>query len=477
MYRHGITVTESSTNMVTPITGNAGLQVVFGTAPVNLAQDPYAAVDKLFLINNMAEAKANLGYSEDFENYTLCQSMDASFLLYNIAPVILCNVLDPKKHKKANPEETLTFANGQCTLETKGVLLDTLEIKIGASELLVDTDYIATFSDNGNVLITLLNETQGTLTVASASIDPTAVTETDVIGGVDVTTGTERGMELVRQVYPRFGITTGLLLAPGWSHKPSVAGALVAKSQEINGVFKVTNIIDLDTTIAKDRDTCKALKEEYNLTDKTTILTWPQVQTSTKKYYYSAVYAASVAYLDAQNDDVPNLSPSNKLINISKTMLVDGTEVVLDQVKANELNALGIVTALNNNGWRSWGNNMACYPNITDPKDRWICCRRFFTWWANGFILRFSDKVDELTNYRLIESIIDSENTLGNSYTSQGKCAGIRIEFNEEENSIENILDGKIRFKQYLSPYTPAEQITNDLEFDTDMIREALGGE
>jgi len=477
MYKHGITVTESSASIATPITGNAGLQVVFGTAPVNLAKAPYDTVNKLFLINSMEEARVNLGYSEDFGNYTLCQSMDASFLLYNIAPIILCNVLDPTKHKKINPEETLAFANGQCTLKIKGVLLDTLKIKIGASELLLDTDYIATFNDSGDVLITLLNETQGTLTVASISIDPAVVTETDIIGGIDIETGQEKGMELVRQVYPKFGLTAGFLIAPGWSHKLAVAGTLVAKSQEINGVFKATNVIDLDTTIAKNRDSCKELKEEYSLTDKTTILTWPQVQISTKVYHYSAVYAAAVAYLDARNDDVPNLSPSNKLISINKTVLADGTEVILDQVKANELNALGIVTALNNNGWRSWGNNTACYPDITDPKDRWICCRRFFTWQGNSFILRFTDKVDDLTNYKLIESIIDSENILGNSYTSQGKCAGMRIEFNEGENSVENILDGKIKFKQYLAPYTPAEQIINDLEFDADMIREALGGE
>ena len=118
----------------------------------------------------------------------------------------------------------------------------------------------------------------------------------------------------------------------------------------------------------------------------------------------------------------------------------------------------------------------ACYPANTDPTDRWFCCRRFFSWWGNSFILTYKQKVDEPGNYRLIESIVDSENIRGNSYVSQGKCAGARIEFNEDENTVTDILNGKIQFHQYLAPYVPAEDILNILEFDPDMLSAALNG-
>ena len=69
-----------------------------------------------------------------------------------------------------------------------------------------------------------------------------------------------------------------------------------------------------------------------------------------------------------------------------------------------------------------------------------------------------------------------AENIRGNSYVSQGKCAGARIEFSEDENPVTDILNGKIQFHQYLAPYVPAEDILNILEFDPDMLSAALNG-
>lgn len=68
-------------------------------------------------------------------------------------------------------------------------------------------------------------------------------------------------------------------------------------------------------------------------------------------------------------------------------------EVLLDQLQANVVNSFGVSTAINNNGWRTWGNRTAAYPANTDPKDMWFCCRRFFSWWGNSFILTYAQKV------------------------------------------------------------------------------------
>ena len=57
-----------------------------------------------------------------------------------------------------------------------------------------------------------------------------------------------------------------------------------------------------------------------------------------------------------------------------------------------------------------------------------------------------------------------------------GQCAGIRMVYDKEDNPINQVLDGKIVFRQYLAPYTPAEDILNILEFDPSMIETALGG-
>ena len=481
-YNHGIRVSEQATSLVAPITGSAGLQVIIGTAPVNLAKDPYAVTNIPLLVNNYAEAAEQLGFSDNFKDYTLCQSIDASFRVLNVAPIILINVLDPKKHKKNNAEKTVNVTAKQATLEEQGILHDTLIVKESEATLTANTDYITSFNEKGLLQITLIEGSAHAgatqLKVTSTSIDPTMVQTQDIIGGYDPVSGKETGLELIRQVYPKFNLTPGLLLAPGWSHIPEIGAVLGAKCGEINGVFTCECVLDVDCTStgATKYTAVGDWKNKNGYTNKHSVLLWPQVKVGKKQYAYSAVFAALTAYTDASNDDVPNLSPSNKLIGITGMVLADGTEVTLDQVQANLLNGQGIVTAINVNGWRTWGNNTAAYPATTDPKDRWFCCRRFFSWWGNSFILTYFQRVDDPANYRLIESIVDSENIRGNSYVSQGKCAGARIVFEEKDNPITDVLNGKIQFHQYLAPYTPAEDILNVLEFDPDMLAAAISG-
>lgn len=482
-YQHGVRVLEQATGVVAPIEGTAGLQVVFGTAPVNLAADPYAVTNKPVIAYSWSEAVSQLGYSKDYAKYTLCESMYASFKLLGVAPVIFVNVLDPKVHKKDNEAATVKVENLQAVVEVPGILLDTVKVSVsGGDDLTVDTDYILGFNDDGHLVITLLASGTGAaatdLSVQSTSIDPTAVDADDIIGAS--ATGEEKGLEVLRQVYPKTGMTPGLIIAPGWSQNPDVGIVLAAKCEEINGYFTCEGFVDIDSS----EDGCtaytdlKEAKEDAGITSPHIMALWPCVAVGSQIFHYSAVMAALTAYIDANNDDVPSLSPSNKLVGITGTVLEDGTEVVLDQVQANTVNSFGITTAINVNGWRTWGNNTAAYPATTDPKDRWFCCRRFFSWWGNSFILTYFQKVDDPMNTRLIESVVDSENIRGNAYVSAGKCAAAYIEYNEAENPVTDILNGKSTFHQHLAPYVPAEDILNILEFDTDALQSALiGGE
>ena len=48
-YFHGVYNSEIDTSLTAPIQGSAGLQVIFGTAPIHLSRDPAAAVNKPML--------------------------------------------------------------------------------------------------------------------------------------------------------------------------------------------------------------------------------------------------------------------------------------------------------------------------------------------------------------------------------------------------------------------------------------------
>ena len=480
-YLHGIRIQENPTSVPTPVANEAGVPVVFGTAPINLVADPANATNKLFLCNTFAEAVEALGYSDDYDSYTLCQAMDAFFKAFGVGPVVFCNVLDPTKtaHKEASTSTSLTVSNGQAKINEVGVIASTLVLKNGNTDLVKDTDYTLEFDDEGKVIITVIASGVTTITASGSKLKPSGVTASDVVGAINSGTGVYTGIQLVDKVYPQFSLTPSLLLAPGWSQNPTVGLALAEKCTDISGLFKAECVVDIDSSQsgATKYSDVASVKANSGYAHEHMICLWPMVKYAGKKMAFSAIYAAMACYTDANNDSVPSVSPSNRAIRIGAAVLDDGTEVLLDQPQANELNGAGIVTALNLNGWKAWGNNTAAYPDTTDPKDRWIACRRFFSWWGNSFITTYMSKVDNPANYRLIESIVDSENVRANSLVSTGKCAGLRMVYSKDDNPIGNVIDGKIVFRQYLAPYTPAEDILNILEFDPSMIEAALGGE
>lgn len=475
-YMHGVRIQENPTSIPTPVSNEAGVPVIFGVAPVHLAADPENATNKLFLCHTFAEAKAAVGYSEDYEKYSLCQAMDAFFKAFAVGPIVICNVLDPETHKKSFTE-TIEVVEGQAVSKEDGIIKKGLKVAFESSQLEEGEDYTAAFDENGKLVITILTEGITSVTLTGNEVDASKVSANTIIGSYDAETGIETGTELVRKVYPEFGVTPSLLLAPGWSHIPAVGLALAEKCVNVNGMFKCECVLDIDTDKAKKYTDVESVKSESGFMSEHSICVWPMVKYAGKVMAYSAIYAAMACYTDFNNDNVPNLSPSNRAIRVSAAVLKDGSEINLDVNQANELNAVGVVTALNLGVFKAWGNNTAAYPGTKDPKDRWIACRRFFSWWGNSFIVNYMEKVDNPANYRLIESIVDSENVRGNALVSQGKCAGIKMVYSVEDNPIGNVIDGKIVFRQYLAPYTPAEDILNILEFDPSMIEAALGGE
>lgn len=481
-YQHGIYIQENPTPVATPVQSLSTIAIVIGTAPVNLVSNP--AINKPVLVKSYAEAVAALGYSDDFANYTLCEAVDAFFKKFQVGPLVLINVLDSGTHKTAVADQTVSILNGVATVNTLGVLLDdTFLVKdtTGATTYTKDTDYTVDFDSNGYAVITRIatgtipaNATQ--LKVTCNKIDPSKVTESDIIGSYTASTNTYKGIECISQVYPMFNLVPGLLLAPGYSQNTDVGAALKSKENAINGSFNANALLDLDSSTAKVNVDVIALKNTNGYTGKDDLVLWPKIKIDSKIYWYSTILAALTVYTDTQNKDVPYKSPSNKKLPISATVLADGTEVYLDQVQANELNAAGIITAINMAGWRVWGNNTGIYPASTDPKDRFIAVRRVFNWWGNSFIVNFFDKVDDPTNYRLIESVVDEENIKSNGYQAAGQIAGAKIIFDQTDNPVDSILNGKITFRQALGAFPPAENIVNILEFDPTLLNNALFG-
>lgn len=481
-YQHGINIYENPTSITPPVTADSAVQIVLGTAPIHLSEDPYAAVNKPVLAYTRESAVKQVGYSENFKKYTLGESIYTSFDLMAVAPLVFINVLDPDVHKKAVTGHALTLVDGEGIIALDDVLLNSVKIKNsdGTVTYVKDEDYLISFNNSGRPVVSTLNEDRiaadAALVVDLTQLDPSLVTKTDIIGGYNASTKKSSGAELISRVFPMFGLIPGIILAPGWSHDPDVGLILNAKSKSINGNFKAMNYLDISTEINRSYEEAGTWKKNNGYNSELTVPFWPKVKIGSKIVHYSALAAAVTASVDAKNESVPYESPSNELIPVSATVLEDGTEVYLDQLEANHLNGNGVVTALNWNGWRTWGNNTAIYPNSTDPKDRFIPIRRMFNWWGNTFILTYFSKVDNPTNFRLIESIVDSENIRANGYIARGQMAGAKMEFRQDMNPKTDILNGKITFIQKIAAFPPAEEIVNILEFDPNMLTNAMFG-
>lgn len=475
-YKHGIYTQEQATSLVAMTQTESGLIVAFGTAPVHLASAPVAANTPV-LAYTYAEAVAAFGYSDDWEKYTLSEVIKAHFAYFNMAPIVLVNVLDATKHIEKVTGQSAAMAEGVATVEDP-VLLDTLKVALaeGGDALTEGTDYTAAYDDDGKLLITALDggtitESTATLYLDFTKLVPSNVSEDDIVGGVDTTTGKTEGLELIEEVYPRFGLVPGTLIAPGWSDNPKVAAALHAKTYSINGHFNAIALADAPTDTVKTYTAVSEWKNKNNYIDKNLILCWPLVKLGDEVFHLSTQLASLTVRTDADHDDIPYYSPSNKSLQADGACLKDGTEVYLTSSQAAYLNGQGVYTALNFiGGWKGWGNRTTAYPSNTDVKDNFIIMRRMFNWVGNTLVTSFWSKIDDPTNKRLIETIVDSANIWFNGLTSKGALLGGRVEFLEEDNTTTDLMDGKINFHVSMTPPSPAREINFIQEYDADYI-------
>ncbi len=306
--------------------------------------------------------------------------------------------------------------------------------------------------------------------------DAGAVAADDVIGGIDSGTGKATGLELVGQVFPRFRLVPGLILAPKFSSIPSVAIVMAAKAANINGLFNAQAVVDIDDTVVTKYSDVPAYKEDNNLTDRHMIVGWGKVTLGGKTYHLSTQIAGRIALTDSDNDNVPYVSPSNKRLYCDGAT-AGGEELYLGLEQVEYLNGQGVLAPFNfDGGWKLFGNRTACYPAVTDPKDAFIPIRRFFNWHGNTFVLTYWQLLDAPLNRRLVQTITDSEQIRLNGFTAREYILGGKIVFTETENTTTDLMDGKVRFHTFMTPPSPARVIENIMEYDVKYISTLFGG-
>ncbi|MCP3923333.1 MAG: phage tail sheath family protein [Desulfobacterales bacterium] len=468
-YKHGVYSSEVPTGLLPPVSVDSAVPFVVGTAPVHMLEDGIGPVEEVTLISSYSEAVSTFGYSDDWEKYSLCEFVKSHFALFAVCPILFVNVFDPSVHQTEVGAADFKFSSDEVEL-SPGIIDGSVEIKskdVTPVTFVMGEDYDVDLI-NGKIIRISTGSivSDADVSIAFTVGDPSKVTEFDIIGGVDSESGKLKGLELVNGTYPKYRTLPGLIVSPGWSHKPAVAAVMTAKAKSINQIFSCLALIDLDDSVVKKYSDAPAEKNSKNFMDPAQIVCWPKVKLGSETFHLSTQIAGLIARTDSENSGVPYVSPSNHNLQID-SCVADGETVWLQLEQANYLNGQGIVTALNfSGGWKLWGNRTACYPANTDPKDAWICTRRMFKWIGNTLILTFWSKIDAPANRRLIETILGSAQMWLDGLVARQFLLGATVEFRSDENSVLDLMDGVQKFHVLMTPPSPARDIEFIQEYD-----------
>lgn len=342
------------------------------------------------------------------------------------------------------------------------------------NDLIRDTDFTVEYNSDGQAVFTVLDDSKivdGKIKIFFHNLDPSLVTSEDIIGGVDLVTGDNTGLEVIEDIFPHFRLVPGMIIAPKFSTDPLVAAVMKAKCTNINSCFRAIALCDIPTDEVINYTNAPAYKNKKNLVDTSLVVCYPKVALDGEQYHLSTQLASLINQTDAAYDDIPYKSPSNENLQCDSSVLADGSEKFLSLTQANYLNGQGIGTALNfSGGWKFWSNRTSAYPSNTDVKDNFLPIRRMFNWINNILITDFWSQVDSASNRRLIDTVIDSANIWLNGLTAKGALLGGRVEFLGTENPTTDLMDGIIKSHVFFTPPSPAREIHFILEYDPSYI-------
>lgn len=491
----GVRATEKKSALTAPVTAQTAT-MAFGTAPVHQTG---RGANEIVLAFSYAEAIAQLGWSDDWEKYTLCEVIDSHFKLYGVGPLLMVNVMDPKQCAGAENTEEKAFQNGQIKL-SGDVIPGSVRLLKGGVETGTDTgetgtedggaaavyqpgtDYELFFEDGACIIEALEGgalENAKSVKIACKEVEfQTSDMTEKVIGGYSVRDGKSRGIELVDKAFFEAKVLPDILIAPGFSQEPGVAAVLTAKAKSFSIVFRSFALCDLSAKKGTGyQDAVKEKDKSWTFQQTKERLCWPMVESLDKRYHLSTHMAGRMSALAAEGGGVPSEPASNKPLLADKAVLEDGTPVTMDLNMANYVRGQGITTTLNFvNGFTSWGEYCACAPQNTDMKDMYCNIARMVNYIANTVILTFWAYTDRKLSPRLASSICSQIDIWLNGLKRKEHLLGGRCVLLSEENPLMDLMAGIVRPHIYLGVPGPAQEIEFVVECDVTYLENLFSG-
>lgn len=439
-----------------------------GTAPINLIRG-YADTDLIHMpikVANMSDVQSKLGYSENWEVFTLCEAFAEHFdnTVENVGPIYVVNVLDPSVHKsEQKTNKDLTFSNQRAEFESSDIILDTFAI----ADKVEGTDYSLEYNfAKGTVIVKLLKDSDtATLKCSYNTVDASKVDKADIIGQT-TETGDYTGLHAMKLLYQHHNAVLNALAAPGWSHFPEVYKAMVSIVQKLNGHWDgfVNADIPLEDAEGNAIDTiAKAIewKNKNGYTSERSKVYWPKIKDSSGRVFHlSAVGQATMLRVDLSHNGVPFESPSNKEIMATSQYFGEASKNKgFDMQTSNSLNEKGITTACFWGGrWILWGPHTAgfTYNGDMDARAIFDVNIRILMYVTNRFQLDHGTEIDSPMTPQDKETILNYEKEKLDTLKGIGALIGTpTVEFVESANPTSNMMNGDFAWDIAVTPTPP----------------------
>ena len=508
-YKHGM-YAYIGNSAAKSVTSTGTIAVYVGTAPVNLVKG-YAdkgIVNTPVKLSNYLHAQKTVGYSTDWDKFTICEAIGAHFdnKLGNVGPIYVINVLDPAIHRKeSTTSKILNFVNGKAEFISDTVILDTIAIANKTQDEDFTVDYNFTTK---KVLITSTEETplSGNVTVTFYEVDTSLINE-DKLGLIPnllsalkynenkkVYNAMVTAIQKVSDQWDAFGVadipltgeaetTTDIYKYTGDVTGEFYTAAVIAANAKaysdrllsteigtITAVDTANHTVTIGTgnpetltdggtvkkTVIYTVDTIEeaiAWKTNNAYDSERTKVFWPQVYDAGTERIFHCSTLGIVEFMKADNEhkNVPCETCSNKEIPATSQYFgPNSTNQGFGRAGANNLNEVGISTAYSDGGkLKLWGGHTAKFQYGADDDVRCVfdTYMRTLMHLENTFQKRHGKEIDKPFTPAKRDSILNYEQNALDDLVAIGALVGEpQIYFLESENSTEDMIQGDFKF-------------------------------
>lgn len=331
--------------------------------------------------------------------------------------------------------------------------------------------------DHGGTTVIVVNVFDPRIHQTNGQPDPTRVTSADIIGSIDATTGKRKGLQIIDELYSRFGFTAKLILAPVYCESPAVMTEMIAKAEQVRAMA----LIDAPAGLTPQQViNARGAGGQLNTSSYRAVICYPHLKVydtatnSERLEPFSQRLAGVIAKVDHEKGYW--WSPSNNeilgIIGVERPITASIND---PNTEANILNENGIVTVFNSfgTGYRVWGNRSAAWPTKTDPKN-FINVRRTADIIAESIeysTLQFLDKPITV----VIDGVLSMVNAFIRTLIGRGALVDGKCWFPKDKNPPDQLAAGHLVFDYEIMPPTPAERITFEQIININLLRKLTG--